>query len=95
MEKIPTEIWVNIFKLLCITDLENCSVICLHWQEIICQYFLGPQLCRFARLDDILKTFLHNQGWTEQCSDKQKILNCYQRCGNVRQIQGIISLVLS
>ena len=63
-------------------------MICLHWQEIICQYFLGPQLCRFARLDDILKTFLHNQGWTEQCSDKQKILNCYQRCGNVRQIQG-------
>ena len=95
METLPTEILVNIFKSLSITDIEKCSVICVHWQQIICQYFLGPQLCRLTKLDDILKIFLQNQGWTEECSDIQKILKFYQRCGDIRQIQGlkIISLI--
>ena len=78
INKLPIEVLVNIFKELSLYDVvNNCMQTCQRWKSIIVSFILPNQLCTFANLDSGMKKSLVNDGWSENCEDKELILHLW------------------
>ena len=78
---LPPEITVIIFSYLRFSEvIENCCQTCLKWKTFTAQFFIQPQLQKFANSNQELKNKFQNEGWTEKhCVDDDLILKLHRK----------------
>ena len=77
IDLLPTEVLVAIFKNLSFPNVIACGEVSVKWNRIIALHFVNPHLEKLANYDEDLKEMFEKSGWTEQCTDAEKIWSIY------------------
>ena len=78
---LPPEITVMIFSYLRFSEvIENCCQTCLKWKTLTAQFFIQPQLQKFANSNQEMRNKFQNEGWSEKhCVDHDLILKLHRK----------------
>ena len=75
---LPPEILLLIFKNLSFRYIiENCAKVCVKWQSVAAKFFFQPYLEKLTNYDQEYCDFLKKLGWSDECSNPEKILWFY------------------
>ena len=81
-----------IFKNLSFRDVvENCAKVCVNWESVVAQHFMQPFLVKVTNYDRKICRYLKNLGWSDECSDPEKIVSSFNM-EKVKNYPGNISI---
>ena len=73
IDDLPTEIIIQIFQNLYLTDvINNCSATCRKWESIAAKYFLLPHFRKLAKFDQHFERTLESnfEGFNWRCGEE-------------------------
>ena len=76
---LPPEVLLVIFKHLTIQEMENISLTCVKFKKFVAEFYFGPRLKSFSRLDDDFRFKLIDSNWTEDCDNIDLIMRLHKK----------------
>ena len=76
---LPPEVLQVICNRLTIQEIENISSTCVKLRNFVAEFYFGPRLKSFSRLDDDFRFKLVDSNWTENCDNIDLIMQLHKK----------------